>query len=255
VTASAKPILTVLGGAGQEGRALALRWVHAGYSVVIGSRDAAKADATAQSIKQQVSHARVTGSDLKSTAREADIAILTVPHAAQLATLAMVRDELDGKILVDVKVPLVPPKVSRVQLPEGGSAVVQGQALLGDRVKIVSAFQNISHDILSDLSRNIDCDVLVCGDDKDARAGVITLAQDAGMRAWHCGPLANSAAAEAMTSLLIAFDIDTPADLAELRRCGTTNGNHIERAANDRTSLQSRQILRWPVSDEINGHS
>src|SRR5216683_1631334 len=122
-------------------------------------------------------------------------------------TLGLVQPELNGKLLVDVTVPLVPPKVSRVQLPEGGSAVVQAQALLGDSVKVVSAFQNIAHDSLSDLAREIDCDVLVCGDDKDARERVIALARDAGMRAWHCGPLANSAAAEAMTSLLIFLNI------------------------------------------------
>jgi coenzyme F420-0:L-glutamate ligase/coenzyme F420-1:gamma-L-glutamate ligase len=207
MTTAAKPILAILGGTGQEGRALALRWANAGYPVVIGSRDPAKAAATAESIKLQCAGATVTGSDLKSAARTSAIAVLTVPHAAQLSTLELVRQELAGKLLVDVTVPLVPPKVSRVQLPEGGSAVVQAQVLLGDSVKVVSAFQNISHDSLSDLSREIDCDVLVCGDDKDARERVITLARDAGMRAWHCGPLANSAAAEAMTSLLIFLNI------------------------------------------------
>jgi coenzyme F420-0:L-glutamate ligase/coenzyme F420-1:gamma-L-glutamate ligase len=207
MTAPAKPILAILGGTGQEGRALALRWAHAGYPVIIGSRDAAKAEATAESIKRQCKDATVTGSDLTSAAHQGEIVILTVPHAAQLSTLGLVQPELSGKLLVDVTVPLVPPKVSRVQLPEGGSAVVQAQALLGDGVKVVSAFQNIAHDSLSDLAREIDCDVLVCGDDKDARERVIALARDAGMRAWHCGPLANSAAAEAMTSLLIFLNI------------------------------------------------
>ncbi len=207
MTAGAKPILAILGGTGQEGRALALRWAHAGYPVIIGSRHAAKAAATAESIKLQCKDATVTGSDLTSAARAAEIVVLTVPHAAQLSTLGLVKPVLNGKLLVDVTVPLVPPKVSRVQLPEGGSAVVQAQALLGDSVKVVSAFQNISHDSLGDLAREIDCDVLVCGDDKDARERVIALARDARMRAWHCGPLANSAAAEAMTSLLIFLNI------------------------------------------------
>jgi coenzyme F420-0:L-glutamate ligase/coenzyme F420-1:gamma-L-glutamate ligase len=207
MTAAAKPILAILGGTGQEGRALASRWAHAGYPVIIGSRDAAKAAATAESIKLQCKDATVTGSDLTSAARAAEIVVLTVPHAAQLSTLGLVKPELNGKLLVDVTVPLVPPKVSRVQLPEGGSAVVQAQALLGDGVKVVSAFQNISHASLGDLAREIDCDVLVCGDDKDARERVIALARDAGMRAWHCGPLANSAAVEAMTSLLIFLNI------------------------------------------------
>ena len=191
-----KPIIAILGGTGQEGRALALRWAHAGYPVVIGSRDAAKAEATAQSIILQCQEARVTGADLKSAARAGEIVVLTVPHAAQLSTLGLLKEELNGKLLIDVTVPLVPPKVSRVQLPEGGSAVVQAQALLGDGVKVVSAFQNISHDSLSDLAREIDCDVLVCGDDKDARERVIVLARDAGMRAWPVARAVGRSSAE-----------------------------------------------------------
>ena len=113
------------------------------------------------------------------------------------------RDALDGKVLVDVTVPLVPPKVTRVQLPEGGSAVVKAQDFLGKNVKVVSAFQNISHDVLAALDHPIDCDVMVCGDDKEARETVVCLARDAGMRAWQAGVLANSAAAEALTSVLI----------------------------------------------------
>ncbi len=120
MTAAAKPILAILGGTGQEGRALALRWAHAGYPVIIGSRDATKAAATAESIKLQCKDATVTGSDLTSAARAAEIVVLTVPHAAQLSTLGLVKPVLNGKLLVDVTVPLVPPKVSRVQLPEGG---------------------------------------------------------------------------------------------------------------------------------------
>src|SRR5260370_1116699 len=187
MTAAAKPILAILGGTGQEGRVLALRWANAGYPVITGWRDAAKAAGRGEAIKLQCKDATVTGSDLISAARAGEIVVLTVPHAAQLSTLGLVKPELNGKLLVDVTVPLVPPKVSRVQLPEGGSAVGQAQALLGDSVKGVSAFQNISHDSLGDLAREIACDVLVCGDDKDAPERVIALARDAGMRAWACG--------------------------------------------------------------------
>jgi len=96
MTAAAKPILAILGGTGQEGRALALRWAQVGYPVIIGSRDAAKAAATAESIKLQCKDATVTGSDLTSAARAAEIVVLTVPHAAQLSTLGLVKPELNG---------------------------------------------------------------------------------------------------------------------------------------------------------------
>src|SRR5260370_33785458 len=139
MTAAAKPILAILGGTGQEGRALALRWAHAGYPVIIGSRDAAKAAATAESIKLQCKDATVTGSDFVSAARAAEIVVLTVPHAAQLSTLGLVKPELNGKLLVDVTVPLVPPKVSRVQLPQGGSAGGHGQPARGAIVMVVLA--------------------------------------------------------------------------------------------------------------------
>jgi len=129
-----------------------------------------------------------------------------VPYAAQLATLEEVRTALAGKILIDVTVPLMPPQVGRVQLPDGGSAVVRAQAMLGPGVRVVSAFQNISAELLGELGQDVDCDVLVCGDDRDARAQVVALAQDAGMRAFHAGPLANSVVAEALTSVLITIN-------------------------------------------------
>jgi hypothetical protein len=120
--------------------------------------------------------------------------------------LQEVQVALVGKVLIDVTVPLVPPQVSRVQLPDGGSAVVKAQAMLGAGVRVVSAFQNVSAELLSELGHTIDCDVLVCGDDREARAEVIALAREAGMKAFHGGPLANSVVAEALTSVLITIN-------------------------------------------------
>jgi len=132
--------------------------------------------------------------------------VLSVPYAAQAATAEAVREALAGKILIDVTAPLVPPRVERVALPEGGSAVAALQRRLGAGVKVVSAFQNVAAAHLRDTGHDIECDVLVCGDDAAARQTVIDLARDAGMQAWHAGPLANSAAAEALTSVLIAIN-------------------------------------------------
>ena len=134
---------------------------------------------------------------------EADKAVLTVPYQAQRATLTELRDALQGKIVVDVTVPLVPPKVMRVQLPEEGRAAQIAQAVLGDGVRVVSAFQNVSAGHLKDPDCVVDCDVLVTGDDPAARADVVTLAEAAGLTAIEAGPLDNAAAAEALTSLLI----------------------------------------------------
>lgn len=202
----AKHTIAVLGGTGKEGSGLALRWAHAGHPVIIGSRSPERATETAATINRRIGADRARGSDNLSAATAGKIVVLTVPYAAQLSTLQEVKPALAGKILVDVTVPLVPPQVSRVQLPEGGSAVVAAQKLVGESVRVVSAFQNVSAELLADLGHTIACDVLVCGDSREARAEVVALAQAAGMRAFHAGPLANSAAAEALTSALIAIN-------------------------------------------------
>lgn len=199
----ALPVLAVLGGTGKEGCALAARFARAGHRVVLGSRDAVRAAACAADANLRFGVTGISGASLPDAAAAGEIVILTVPHSAQLATLEGVRRELAGKILVDVTVPLVPPRVARVQLPQAGSAVVEAQRMLGDATRVVSAFQNVSHERLEALDQPVGCDVLVCGDDKEAREQVVRLATAAGMRALHAGSLANSAAAEALTSVLI----------------------------------------------------
>ena len=201
-----KSKIAVLGGTGKEGMGLALRWARAGHHIVIGSRSMERALQTAMQINDRIGHDRAGGADNPAAAQTGDIVVLTVPFAAQLATLREVRTALAGKILIDVTVPLIPPQVGRVQLPDGGSAVLAAQKMLGEGVRVVSAFQNVSAELLSDPGQAIDCDVLVCGDDREARAQVIALAHEAGMRAFHAGPLANSVVAEALTSVLITIN-------------------------------------------------
>ncbi|MDB5706597.1 MAG: NADPH-dependent reductase [Sphingomonas bacterium] len=199
------PSIAVIGGTGQEGGGLAARFAHAGYKVVIGSRDAAKAEAGATALNAHVDGGSITGADNRTAAAAGDIVILAVPYAGQQATALDLADLLAGKILIDATVPLMPPKVSKVQLPEGGSAVAALQAKLPD-VKVVSAFQNVSHAHLHDFEHPIECDVLVCGDDAEACDTVVGLIEAIGMRGFHAGGIANSAAAEALTSLLIAIN-------------------------------------------------
>ncbi len=199
-------VIAILGGTGAQGSALALRWANAGYSIVIGSRNPQKATQVCKRISIEVERADISYEDNRSAAEKGDVVVLCVPYASQPSTVEEVRAALDGKVLIDATVPLMPPKVARVQLPEGGSAVAKIQSMLGDSVKVVSAFQNVAAHILADLSAPVECDVLVCGNDIDARELVIKLATDIGMRALHAGPIANSAASEALTSVLISIN-------------------------------------------------
>lgn len=201
-----RPTLAVLGGTGSEGSGLALRWAYAGYPILIGSRNPEKAVQVCDRIKAQVAGAVVSYSSYRAAAAAAHVVVLCVPYAAQRSTIEEVREALGGKILIDTTVPLVPPKVARVQLPEGGSAVAAIQTMLGTSVKVVSAFQNVPAHLLHDLAHEVDCDVLVCGDDVQARETVVELAASIGLRALHAGPIANSAAAEALTSVLISIN-------------------------------------------------
>ncbi len=204
---AAKPVIAILGGTGDLGTGLARRWAQAGYRVIIGSRrqekaETAVADLRAVMRERDVGAVAVEAMENLKAAEAADIAVLTVPFEHQAGTLESVKGALKGKILVDVTVPLVPPKVARVQLPEEGSAGQIAQKLLGEDVQVVSAFQNVAAHHLQE-GHALDCDVLVCGDDKDARARVVELVEAAGMRGFHAGSIANSAASEALTSLLI----------------------------------------------------
>lgn len=195
--------LAVIGGTGNIGYGLALRWGDAGYPVIIGSRGAEKAEGAAAEVNKALGADKVRGLANPDAAAAADIVVLTVPFAAQGPTLEQIRAGTQGKIVVDVTVPLVPPKVNRVQLPTEDSAAVITQNVLGENVRVVSAFQNVGAKHLAELGHDIDCDVLVCGDNKDAREVVVRLAADAGLRGIHAGALANSVASEALTSVLI----------------------------------------------------
>lgn len=198
--------IAVLGGTGREGRGLALRWAHAGYHVIIGGRDAARAEATAATLREKLSaSARIGGALNLDAAGQADVVVLAVPFAAQLDTALHVRSALVGKVLIDVTVPLVPPRVEIAQLP-GGSAVERLQVALGSEVAVVSAFQNVSAHHLADLDHAIDCDVLICADDDRAAQVAVELAEAAGLQGWRCGPLKNSLVTEGLTSLLIAIN-------------------------------------------------
>jgi 8-hydroxy-5-deazaflavin:NADPH oxidoreductase len=198
--------VAVLGGTGKEGKGLAYRWARAGYRVLIGSRTPEKAIAAADEITGMLGEGiSVKGIGNLEAAREANIAVLTVPYAAHRDTLEALKEELKGKILVDVTVPLVPPKVATVQMPAAGSAAQEAKQIVGDDVHVCAAFQNIGYDHLLDNS-DVECDVLVTGTNKEARGEVIRLVEAAGLRGWDAGPLENSVVVEGMTSILIGIN-------------------------------------------------
>jgi len=203
-----KPIQTIaiLGGTGKEGKGLAFRWARAGYKIIIGSRSLEKAAAAVEEIQGYFNKSVSVEAMLNQDAAAAgDMAVLTVPFAAHKEMLESVKAQLQGKILVDVTVPLVPPRVTRVQMPPAGSAGQEAQQILGEPVQVVTAFQNISYENLL-TQEDIDCDILVCGSGKAARQSVLDLIKAAGLTGWDAGPLENSVVVEGLTSILIGIN-------------------------------------------------
>jgi len=198
--------IAILGGTGKEGKGLAYRWARSGYKVMIGSRTPQKAVDVAEEISVMLGgQSHIEGLGNPEAAQAANIVVITVPYSAHSATLESVKDVVQGKILIDVTVPLVPPKVSKVQMPDAGSAAQEARQILGEGVEVCAAFQNISHEHLLGDS-NVECDVLVTGTSKDARAETVRLVEAAGLTGWDAGPIENSVVVEGLTSVLIGIN-------------------------------------------------
>jgi len=195
--------IAVLGGTGKEGKGLAYRWAKAGYQVLIGSRSSERAVTAASEIMELLEgSSSVVGTTNLEAAQQADIVVVSVPYSAHRETLESVKDVLKGKLLIDVTVPIVPPKVTKVQMPAAGSAAQEASEIVGDDVQVTAAFQNISHELLFD-EDDINCDVLVTGTSKEARAETLTLVEAAGLTGWDAGPIENSVVVEGLASVLI----------------------------------------------------
>ncbi len=195
--------LAILGGTGKEGAGLAMRWALQGYSVIIGSRAEERAQRRAAEMNAELGGDYLTGMANAAAAAAADIVVLSVPYNAHAATLKSVRAHCAGKIVVDLTVPLQPPEIMAVNLPPGRAAALEAQAQLCADTPVVAAFQNVSAVKLRQLDQAVDCDVLVCADDKAAKAAVIELVAAAGMRGIDAGPLKNAVAAESLTPVLL----------------------------------------------------
>jgi NADPH-dependent F420 reductase len=193
--------LGIVGGTGKLGSGLAQRWARAGHTIAIGSRDPAKARAHAGELAAR--GLAVTGGDNAWAAQEGEVVVLTVPYEAHGETLRAIAQAVAGKVLVDVTVPLKPPKVSRVQLPAGQAAALEAQALVGPSTPVVATLHHVSATHVADLAHALECDVLVAADDAAAKAMVIGLVRDLGVRGLDAGPLVNAIALESLTPVLI----------------------------------------------------
>jgi len=198
-------IVGVLGGTGALGSGLGFRLANAGYSVLLGSRDPEKAKEAARELSSKHGLVNLTGASNMEVAAKSDLIIVAVPFAGRDQVLNEIRAGVIGKTVVDATVPLQPPKVSVVHLRPGGSAAVEMQDLFGPEVHVVSAFQNVAAAKLKS-AEPIDCDVLVCADDKTAKEQVIALTDRIGLRGLDAGVLANAVVAEALTSVLIGIN-------------------------------------------------
>lgn len=215
--------IAIIGGTGKEGKGLAYRWAIAGHDVIIGSRSVEKAQLAADEVNALLPEAanKVGGLENIQAADWCEVVTLTVPFSAHVSMLEYLRDTIKGKLVIDVSVPLVPPKVSIAQMPEAGSAGKEAKKILGDDNEVVIAFQNISYERLMRQGDN-DCDVLVCGSSKDARDNVLDLVKDAGMVGWDAGPLDNAMVVEGLTSVLIYINKRYGSKEAGIRITGVT---------------------------------
>jgi hypothetical protein len=198
--------IAIIGGTGKEGKGLGYRWAKFGHTVIIGSRIKEKAEMAAQDVEKLLnSNGKVLGMDNLSAAKEAEIIVLTIPYSAHQDTCKYIKDVVVGKLVIDVTVPLIPPKVTKVQMPEAGSATMEAKLVFGEDIHLAAAFQNISYEhLLQD--EEINCDVLVTGDSKDTRERTIQLVKEAGLVGWDAGPIENSVVLEGLTSILIGLN-------------------------------------------------
>lgn len=198
--------IAILGGTGKEGMGIGFRWAKAGHEITIGSRQESKALDAAEKLQEMLGEQyTIVGKENLEAANEAELVVLTVPYSAHKAMCEYIKESVKGKIVIDVTVPLVPPKVSKVQMPPAGSATQEAKEILGEETSVVAAFQNISYEHLLE-DGEVACDVLVTGDSKASREIVINLVKEAGLRGIDAGPIENSVVVEGLTSILIGIN-------------------------------------------------
>lgn len=188
--------IAILGGTGNEGRGLALRWGHAGQEVILGSRSAEKGESVAAELRDRLRGGTVTGAGNEQAAREGDVVVSTLPHQGHKEILQGVAPHLHGKLLMVATVVWPPGPMDRP------SAAEEARQVLGDGVRVVAAFQTVSAKGLQDFEHSVEEDTLVCGP-RDARREAIAIIRATGIRGIEAGPLEQARVAEALTGLLL----------------------------------------------------
>ncbi len=212
--------IAVIGGTGKEGKGLAFRWAKAGYRVIIGSRSAERAAAVAAEIKQLLGDSgNVEGLSNADAAARGSIVVLTVPYAAHREILESIKAALDAKVLIDATVPFARSKDRGTPVQYSGSAAEEARDILGTGAGVAAAFHTISSELLFE-DGMIDCDVLVTGTSKEARAEALSLVQGAGLEGWDAGPIENARVSEGLASVLIQINRKYGARRAGIRITG-----------------------------------
>lgn len=212
--------IAILGGTGNEGFGLGYRWAAAGHEIVIGSRKQEKGASAAVDMLEKLPEGKITGMDNLAATQQAEVVVLSVPYWAQESTLETVKEVIADKLLITVVAPSGEKKSRVHHLESGLSAAEEAQAQLDGVTRVVAAFQNIGAHHLLDLSHEMDCDVMVCGDKKDDKAVAIQLCTDAGLNGVNAGALQNARAVEELTAVLIAINIIHKVKSAGIRITG-----------------------------------
>ena len=200
--------IAIIGGTGPQGQGLALRFARAGQRVALGSRLGARATEIVAELNAKLGTALIEGFDNAGAVAAADeMVILAVPFSAHNATLEALKGGLEGKILVDIVVPLSPNDPKIVEMPPEGSATEAAQALLGPDIPVVGALHNVSAKTLNDLDHAINCDILVCGNKLEPRKKVMALIEQLGVQTYNAGGASAARCIEAITPILIRLNI------------------------------------------------
>lgn len=207
-------------GSGRMGKALAVRLANAGHRVTLGSRKGTVAEEASRQLNASLAGPAIASGDHSQALSAADIVILAIPYQAQAQALEALRQDLRGMILVTAVVALDTGSPKRVSLPPGRSAAIEAQDLLGPDIPVVAAFQTLMYRVLSETDKSTLAEVWVAGDDPAARRRVVELSTSTGLTTRDIGPLANSIACEALTSIIMKVGAEFGAKRIGVRLTG-----------------------------------
>ncbi len=194
--------IAIVGGTGKEGRGLARRWAAAGHEVRIGSRDDEKARQCAKNLTE-TDPLKIDGGSNAWAIESAEVVVLSIPYSAHGETVRALKSQLGDAVIIDITVPLRPPRVTEVNIPPGHSAALEMADILGKNAPIAATLHHVSATHLADPGHAFESDALVCADSERAKAVAMTLVGDLGLRPLDGGPLRNAIALEALTPLLL----------------------------------------------------